>query len=252
MGFGNSEEVFTTINPVQTVYFRKAFTLQNAASVSYLAIILNYDNGAVVYLNGQEIKRLNLSYENIDYNTWALDGEKRIEAIALSSDQLKLLKEGMNVIAVEIHQAQQDSADMFFDVRIIDPDPVVEFGEEWNYFDAGYCPEVQIQEKISGVNKHSGNEMPDRFQLYQNYPNPFNSSTVIRYHLGKTETVNLAIYDVQGKLVKTLVNDRQKTGIYSSVWDGKNKAGNEVSSGIYLCRLAISNSFKTRKIVYVR
>lgn len=114
MGFGNYEEVFTTINPVQTAYFRKAFTLQNAASVSYLAIILNYDNGAVVYLNGQEIKRLNLSYENIDYNTWALDGEKRIEAIALSSDQLKLLKEGMNVIAVELHQAQQDSADLFF------------------------------------------------------------------------------------------------------------------------------------------
>ena len=73
---------------------------------------------------------------------------------------------------------------------------------------------------------------PTSFQLFQNYPNPFNPSTTIRYQLPKSGNVVLSVYDIDGRLVKTLVDKFQDVGEYSISWDGQN-----TSSGIYFFRL---------------
>jgi len=78
-----------------------------------------------------------------------------------------------------------------------------------------------------------------KFELTQNYPNPFNPITTIRYALPRDVDVQLVVYDITGRQVKTLVNKRQSAGHYSIQWNGKNDNGQSVSSGIYIYQIAM-------------
>jgi len=80
-------------------------------------------------------------------------------------------------------------------------------------------------------------EFPEAFILHQNYPNPFNPETTIQYQLPKKSEVKLAIVNLLGQRVATLVNEVQSNGTYSIQWDGKDDTGTELASGIYLFRL---------------
>lgn len=96
----------------------------------------------------------------------------------------------------------------------------------------------------------------DRFRstLAQNYPNPFNPLTIIKYSIKKRSHVTLRIYDVTGRLVKTLVNEKQspRDEGYTIKWDGRNTAGNFVSSGVYFYRLVSKDFSLTKKMVIIR
>ncbi len=74
--------------------------------------------------------------------------------------------------------------------------------------------------------------IPKEFALYQNYPNPFNPSTTIRYDLPKNSYVNVAVYDVLGRLVANLVDGMESADRYSVTWNPL-----QLSSGIYFCRI---------------
>ena len=82
---------------------------------------------------------------------------------------------------------------------------------------------------------------PGDFYLYQNYPNPFNPSTTISYGLPYQSSVELVIYDIIGRIVKSFNVSSQSSGYQSIVWDGKNELGNSVASGIYLYRISIKS-----------
>ncbi|SVA35166.1 uncharacterized protein METZ01_LOCUS88020, partial [marine metagenome] len=75
--------------------------------------------------------------------------------------------------------------------------------------------------------------IPDEFALHQNYPNPFNPITTLRYDLPETDLVNITIYDMLGREVKTLINQTQDAGYRSVIWDATNDYGKPVSAGIY-------------------
>lgn len=83
---------------------------------------------------------------------------------------------------------------------------------------------------------------PHHFRLYQNFPNPFNPSTTIKYELPAGGIVRLEIFDLSGKRVRILVNEFKDAGSYTTVWDGKDDKGNEVSAGTYFAK--IKNEFK--------
>ncbi len=74
--------------------------------------------------------------------------------------------------------------------------------------------------------------------LSQNTPNPFNPSTTVRFVVPESGLAHLAIYDLNGRLVRTLVDGTVYTGPHTAVWDGRDALGHEVASGVYLCRLA--------------
>ena len=99
---------------------------------------------------------------------------------------------------------------------------------------------------------------PPVFQLFQNYPNPFNSSTVIWYDLPdvgyQPAEVEITIYNLLGKVVRTLVKRRQYPGEHKVRWDGKDDYRKEVASGIYFYRLKVSGLelVKPRKMVLLR
>jgi hypothetical protein len=88
--------------------------------------------------------------------------------------------------------------------------------------------------------------------LSQNYPNPFNPSTVISYDLLQASDVGMNIYDLSGRRVKTLVSGIQVAGAHKVIWDGRSDKGEEVASGVYVCRLDAGGHVRTRKMVLTR
>ena len=93
---------------------------------------------------------------------------------------------------------------------------------------------------------------PKEFALAQNYPNPFNPTTTIRYDLPVSSHVVLTVYNILGKEVKTLVDVEQSAGIKTVVWDGTNKVGEPVSSGVYIYRLKARDFHKTLKLMMLK
>ncbi len=105
-----------------------------------------------------------------------------------------------------------------------------------------------------GVNDEQ--RLPKFFELDQNYPNPFNPDTIIRYRLSTPAQVSLQVINLRGQNVQTLINDRQPPGEQSVVWNGLNRDGQPVASGLYFYRLMIQTGADrevlTRKMLLVR
>ncbi len=93
---------------------------------------------------------------------------------------------------------------------------------------------------------------PLTYNLLQNYPNPFNPSTTITYEIPNTEKVNLVIYDILGRKIKTLVNNVQTAGRYKVVWNGKNNFNQQVASGIYFYRMQGGNFATVKKMILLK
>ena len=93
---------------------------------------------------------------------------------------------------------------------------------------------------------------PYSFHLDQNYPNPFNPDTRIRYELPQSSQVILKIYNILGQEVRKLVDRFQIAGAYSVVWDGKNEAGQQLSSGAYIYTLQSGNERRWRKMLLLK
>lgn len=90
------------------------------------------------------------------------------------------------------------------------------------------------------------------FVLHANHPNPFNPSTRIRFTLESESRVSLVIYDVSGRPVRALVSGTRPSGNHVAEWDGRDNAGRNVASGVYLYRIIAGNAAITRKAVLLR
>ena len=92
--------------------------------------------------------------------------------------------------------------------------------------------------------------------LCQNYPNPFNSTTTIEYAMrvdgNELLDVSLKMYDLLGNEIRTIVNERKKSGYYVALWNGRDNSGKEVVSGVYLCKLRVGSMWKIKKVVLLR
>ena len=88
--------------------------------------------------------------------------------------------------------------------------------------------------------------------LYPNYPNPFNPETHITYYLSDAGEAKLAIFNVTGQKVRTLVSGIQLAGEHAIIWNGTDDNGNSVSSGIYFYRLKSDNIVKVRKAILMK
>ncbi|MCF8241395.1 MAG: T9SS type A sorting domain-containing protein [Melioribacteraceae bacterium] len=94
--------------------------------------------------------------------------------------------------------------------------------------------------------------IPERFALEQNYPNPFNPTTTIKFAIPQTGNVNLAVYDILGRKVRSLVNDVRSAGEYQVTWNGKNDIGANVTSGVYFYRIETVDNVQTMKMMLLR
>ena len=97
----------------------------------------------------------------------------------------------------------------------------------------------------------NGNQIPGRFTLNQNYPNPFNPSTTIQYDIPASQSsapVEISIYDLRGRFVRKLLDEKKEPGTYQVHWDGRNDRGESVASGIYLYTWRAGEERLTRKM----
>ncbi len=99
---------------------------------------------------------------------------------------------------------------------------------------------------------HQVIRIPGEYQLWQNYPNPFNSRTNITFTLPQASNVNIAIYNILGKKLRTLVDAPKAPGRYRLSWQGTDENEINLSSGIYICRI-IAGNFKAEKtMLYIK
>jgi Putative redox-active protein (C_GCAxxG_C_C)/FlgD Ig-like domain len=91
------------------------------------------------------------------------------------------------------------------------------------------------------------------YSLHQNYPNPFNPQTRVEFSLPKAGAVDLAVYDVHGRLIRNLVlHEEFSPGRYGAEWDGTNNAGEKVATGVYFCRLQAGQFSATKKMLMMK
>jgi len=83
-------------------------------------------------------------------------------------------------------------------------------------------------------------------------PNPTTGKTIFAYQLARATEVDLCVYDIQGRLIKSLVKGRQNGGSYCAVWYGFDNKGNDVAAGIYLCRFSTDYGTHIEKLVFLR
>jgi hypothetical protein len=94
-------------------------------------------------------------------------------------------------------------------------------------------------------------DFPAKFLLFQNYPSPFNSATSITYQINKSSHVIFKIFNSLGQEIRTL-DFQWPAGIYTISWDGRDKKGNQVSSGLYFYTLQACEFSQTRKALCLR
>jgi uncharacterized repeat protein (TIGR01451 family) len=104
--------------------------------------------------------------------------------------------------------------------------------------------------------------LPRRFELHQNYPNPFNASATLHFAIPGGERkpedgdrpihTTLKVYNILGQEVRTLVDEMKQPGYYDATWDGRDRFGNGVASGVYFYRLTAGDVTNTKKMVLLR
>jgi hypothetical protein len=95
-------------------------------------------------------------------------------------------------------------------------------------------------------------EFPTAFLLQQNYPNPFNPSTTISWEQPTAGQINVSIYDITGRRVRTLLNKHEQAGSHSLVWDGTNDFGQRLSTGAYFYMVTFEKSMHVRKMLMLK
>jgi outer membrane protein assembly factor BamB len=125
--------------------------------------------------------------------------------------------------------------------------------EQKEYTFTRYREAQEIYRKLAGVNPlAAGEAKPETFELLPASPNPFNASTVIQYRIPYSCRVMLAVYDILGRRIAILENETKKAGSFRILWDGKDKNGVQMGSGVYIIRLQTDNTGIYRKIALVR
>lgn len=94
--------------------------------------------------------------------------------------------------------------------------------------------------------------IPIKFEVSSNYPNPFNPATHIDIAIPENGNLNVSVFDLSGRLINTLVNDKVNAGNYTVTWHGKNHLGQNVPSGVYLMKIVSGNQFKTKKMALIK
>jgi hypothetical protein len=112
--------------------------------------------------------------------------------------------------------------------------------------DSTFC--LGICNEVSGVT----GLMPDRFELAQNFPNPFNPETRIEFSVPIQSDVKVEVFNINGQLVKTLVDGNITAGIHQITWNGVSNGGISVSSGLYLYRMTGPGFVQTKKMLLLK
>ena len=112
--------------------------------------------------------------------------------------------------------------------------------------------EFRVALRTQQLNSKKELQLPEIINFYQNCPNPFNPITSFGYDLPEDKFVNITIYDMIGRKVKTLVNSSQTAGYKSVQWNATNDRNEPVSAGVYLYIIEAGDFRQTKKMVLLK
>ena len=212
----------------------------NGFSARQVAININPDikkTNEFMFLNGS------VQFENIDYFIGDKVSVQTQEGILIG--EMELLENG-NLMTTAVYG--NDNTTIEKDGAIIGESLVFTFGE---YISRPVNVEFSSDMELRKVDLYFQN-IPQQFGLSQNYPNPFNPVTNIEYMVPEAADVELVVYNLVGKTVRTLVNGSQSAGYKTVVWDSKNDAGIPVSAGMYIYELRSGSYSAIQKMVLLK
>ena len=108
-----------------------------------------------------------------------------------------------------------------------------------------------VKDRVPDVSGIAVVDVPEA-TLHRNVPNPFTSKTDISYGVKTGGRVRLAVYTLEGRLVRELVDAYMEPGTHSAAWDGRDASGEKVAGGVYYYRLESENRFHTGKMILLR
>lgn len=133
--------------------------------------------------------------------------------------------------------------------------PGVPAADSWPTFKQNPARLGARPEALTGTgeqgNRGTG-ELPAGFVLEQNYPNPFNPETRFRFGVPEAGYVSVAVYDVRGKRIATIADEWRKAGWHTVLWNGRDGAGRQVASGVYVYRLETGGTIVSRKMMLMK
>jgi hypothetical protein len=131
---------------------------------------------------------------------------------------------------------------------------IKDLGLNIQIYNEGEEPEEVTEFMESGIypSQKQGSAVPDQYELKQNYPNPFNPTTDIRFAIPKSGHVTLEVYNIQGRLVRSLIDRELSAGEHIVQWDSTDDNGNAVASGTYLYRLTTDEYIDSKKMTLVK
>jgi len=104
----------------------------------------------------------------------------------------------------------------------------------------------------TSISRQEAGDVPNGYALFNNYPNPFNPETSINFTVPKISRVTLAIYDILGRKIRTLVSAIKAAGSYNVTWNGKNNQGQPLASGLYFYNLQAGEFSSTKKMMLLK
>jgi hypothetical protein len=128
------------------------------------------------------------------------------------------------------------------------PEDIVYIGVNCDQTDQNYEEECFSED----VDQDKNNMVPKDYMLAQNHPNPFNPSTEIMFGLPKAGFVTLKIYNILGQELTTLINRSMSAGIYRVIWNGTDRSGRAVSSGVYFYRMQSGDFSQTKEMLLLK
>ncbi|HSW55544.1 MAG TPA: T9SS type A sorting domain-containing protein [Ignavibacteriaceae bacterium] len=244
------------------------------ASIAYKNIIEDYPDSIQTSVAGSQLLNI-LSIQNADYNNYSELQTFYNSYVSNVSDSLLLkIIENLNTLCYIGKEEFETAIGRFEDIIIQNPGEEEAIYAEIDAITAamlanggggnlgkysGKYVSTSLDEygnkigdliaKLGSSGSQENNEtiIPAEYKLYQNYPNPFNPVTTIKYDIVKAQDVKLAVYDILGREVVSLVNAQQQPGSYEVNWDASGFA-----SGIYFYTLTSGDFISTKKLILLK
>ena len=217
-----------------------------------------FEEGEILYYNDVTNHRFIIEWDSIAHNDTTAEPKKEVFQVLIYDPahyptptgdgeivfQYKDIKDiSSNTVGIENH-SQVIGLQYVFDETY---DPTA--SELINELAIKFTTESPSFNLITDIGDNQDPGKLNGFKLKQNQPNPFSSNTWINYTLPEAANVFLAIYNVNGELVRTLQNEKQTSGKYSVMWNGLNESQNKVSPGIYFYQLQTEGFVETMKML---
>lgn len=207
-------------------------------------IAINYDNTNVLYAGTG-----NGVYRTTNQGTsWSYTGCSSVNDLAIDPTDSSIIYAGTNT---GVYKTTSSGSSWTIMNSGLEDTYITSLGINPNtYLFAGTETAGMFRWDLNiGVDEHETEQLSHKISVS---PNPTTGKTIFAYQLSRATLVNLCVYDIQGRLVKVLVNDAQNAGSYNAVWLGLDNSDNDVAAGIYLCRFSTDYGTHIEKLVFLR